>query len=537
MITRNKATTTIEYGDYQTPLPFARSVCAKLKDVYSLSPAVVFEPTFGTGNFIESALAEFDDVQSVFGVELNKKYFAAAQQRILPQSFPRNITLYNEDIFSFDFSDIKGCITRNESILIIGNPPWVTNSQLSAINSYNLPLKENFKGHSGLDAITGKGNFDIAEYIILQLLSEFSGYNCTLAMLCKTIVAKNIIRDIENYHFEISAADMFVFNANDVFNVSCDAGLFVVTLGHNRSTVCDVFDYYTNKKERQFGWVEGAFLSNTATNDTVANIDGICQFEWRQGIKHDCSKVMELKCNEDGTFINGFGETLSLPIGQYIFPLIKSSDIKGYIITETKKYVIVTQNKVNADTFSIEQKEKSVWDYLLRYANMLNARRSTIYKKAPPFAVFGVGDYSFSKYKIGISGFYKEPKFSLIMSDLPIMLDDTCYFIGFDNAEDALITVALLNSYECAQFLKSIAFLDSKRPYTKEVLKRIDILKLLRLNSFDYVCNYIKTLNSGYYVSQIQYADYANRLSGGLHLAMSFEYDSALASHSKYAFS
>jgi hypothetical protein len=165
--------------------------------------------------------------------------------------------LHNEDIFSFDFNYIKENVSINDNVLVIGNPPWATNSRLSTINSYNLPIKDNFKKHTGLDAITGKANFDIAENIILQLLSNFSGYNCAIAMLCKTIVIKNIIQDIEKYQFSISMADMYIFNASDVFNVNCDAALFVVRLGVKNVSVCNVYDYYTNAEKRQFGCVNG----------------------------------------------------------------------------------------------------------------------------------------------------------------------------------------------------------------------------------------------------------------------------------------
>lgn len=511
MITRNKIT--IEFGDYQTPVAFAQSVCAKLKNVYLLNPAVIFEPTFGTGNFIDSVLSEFESVQAVYGVEVNKEYFAATQQRLFSRGYSHKVVLYNADIFSFNFSNVKERIARDDSILIVGNPPWATNSQLSSMNSCNLPIKENFKGCSGIEAITGKSNFDIAEYIILQLLSEFSGYNCTLAMLCKTTIAKNIIRDIGKYHFSVSIADMYIFNANDVFNVSCDAALFITKLGINRATVCNVYDYYTNIKKRQFGWVNGFFLSDTTVSNVVASIDGNCQFEWRQGIKHDCSKVMELERNNDGNFINGLGHIYTLPIGRFVFPLVKSSDIKTNEIIETKKYIIITQEKVNGDTSIIEQSEKNVWEYLLRYESLLNARRSVIYRNSPKFSIFGVGDYSFSKYKIGISGFYKEPKFALITGDHPIMLDDTCYYLSFNNIIDAVIAVALLNSLECSRFLKSIVFLDSKRPYTKEVLKRIDLFKLANLLSFQYVCDYANSMKSKRIITEEQFINFKNKIN------------------------
>ena len=514
MTYKSKCAGTIEFGDYQTPILFTRLVCDKLKDIYNLSPSVVFEPTFGLGNFIESALRKFENVRTVYGVEVNSEYCKQASERLHRQGLSNGLTLYNEDLFSFDFNKIKKNITKQDSLLVIGNPPWVTNSQLSSMSSLNLPLKNNFKGYSGLDAITGKGNFDIAEYIILKLLSEFSDYNCTLAMLCKTIVAKNIIRDVGSYFFGIDKADLYVFKANEVFGVNCDAALFVVKLGKSSSEVCNVYDFFSNIKMRQFGWVNRAFMSNVEAYREVNPIDGCCQLTWRQGIKHDCSKVMELKLNSQGGFINGFGDVLDLPVGQYVFPLIKSSDFKTDEITEIRRHVIVTQKRVNADTSVIKHKEKSVWEYLIQHEDLLNARRSVIYKKAPKFSIFGIGEYSFSKYKVGVSGFNKKPRFALIAGDVPIMLDDTCYFVSFQKIEDAIITVALLNSAECQQFLKSIAFLDSKRPFTKEVLKRIDILKLAERVSVFYVLEATAKMKSGYNITEEHYQEFLAKIRG-----------------------
>ncbi|MCL1880803.1 MAG: hypothetical protein FWF76_01340 [Oscillospiraceae bacterium] len=366
-------------------------------------------------------------------------------------------------------------------------------------------MLKNFKGYSGLDAITGKGNFDIAEYIILQMLSEFSIYNCTLAMLCKTTVAKNIIRDIKKHEFRISKANMYVFDANDVFGVSCDAALFVVDMGIDNTSVCNVFDYYTNSKIRQFGWHEDSFYSDIPVDNAITDIDGKCCFEWRQGIKHDCSKIMELTLIKDLEFVNGLNERVSLDVGKFVFPLLKSSDIKSREITKTRKYVIVPQRAVNADTSNIQNIDKNVWNYLVKHGNLLNARRSIIYKKAPPFAIFGVGDYSFEKYKVGISGFYKEPLFAFITGEIPIMLDDTCYFLGFGDVTVAVIVTALLNSPICNTFLKSIAFLDSKRPYTKEILKRIDLSKLADRISYEYIANFVDDMKSVYSVTLEQY--------------------------------
>jgi 16S rRNA A1518/A1519 N6-dimethyltransferase RsmA/KsgA/DIM1 with predicted DNA glycosylase/AP lyase activity len=512
MIVTGEKNREIEYGDYQTPESFTDSVCSMLKRVYGLMPTVIIEPTFGTGNFINSAISEFETVNSIYGIEIDEDYFSLLNDNLSNVERTVNLELFNADVFSFDFSDIKDSISNDDLVLILGNPPWATNSKLSSFRSYNLPLKGNIKGYSGLDAITGKGNFDIAEYIILQMLSEFSRYDCVLAMLCKTIVAKNIIRDIQKFDFNIAVADMFVFDAKYVFNVNCDAALFVVKLGKQSTAMCNVYDYNTLRKIRRFGWENGLFLSDIS-DKVMSSIGGVCQLEWRQGVKHDCSKIMELKKTAKDEFQNSLGDTIFFSLGRYVFPLLKSSDIKFSEINETRRFVIVTQQKANDDTSKIEFEDKKVWDYLVKYSDLLNARKSIIYKKAPRFSMFGVGEYSFSKYKVGISGFYKEPTFALISGDFPIMLDDTCYFLSFDNLSDAIIATALLNSPVCNTFLKSIAFIDSKRPYTKEVLKQIDLLKLSEIVQYDYVRKFAETMKGMYVISKQHFKEFQNKIS------------------------
>ena len=79
------------------------------------------------------------------------------------------IQIIHANIFDFSFAELAK-ENWHYKTLIIGNPPWVTNSELGAIDSQNLPRKSNFKKVNGLDAITGKGNFDIGEYCIFVFL-------------------------------------------------------------------------------------------------------------------------------------------------------------------------------------------------------------------------------------------------------------------------------------------------------------------------------------------------------------------------------
>lgn len=159
---------------------------------------------------------------------------------------------------------------------------------------------------------------------------------------------------------------------------------------------------------------------------------------------------------------------------------------KAPIITVFTKYVIVTQKRVREETLHIQQDFPKAWTYLNNNIIYFNKRKSSIYRNSPVFSMFGIGDYSYSKYKVGVSGFYKKPMFSVLSSPdgKPVMTDDTSYFICFDSYDMAYVAMLILNSERVQKFLKSIVFLDSKRPYTKKVLSRLDFSKICKVLTY-----------------------------------------------------
>lgn len=500
-----------ERGDYQTPNEFTGKICKYISEKRKINPNIIVEPTFGIGNFIEQSISNFNSIHSIYGIEISKKYFDYTQDRFA--NLNKNFNLYNESIFDFDFENIKSNINKEDKILIIGNPPWVTNTELETKDSINLPEKKNIKKLNGFDALTGKSNFDIAEYIILQLIEAFQGYNCTIAMLCKNIVVKNLIRDLKGFNFNINNIEMVPFEAKEVFGVSCDASLLIFDISEISDDVCKVYNMESKELIKSFGWHEDVFISDIEEYKNISSIDGCCTLEWRQGIKHDCSKIMQLKKNNNN-YINGLKEEIVLE-DNYVYPMLKSSDIKNIIINESRVHVIVTQQKVRQDTSEIEYKAPKLWRYLQKNSDFLDSRKSSIYKNSPRFSIFGVGDYSFKPFKVCVSGFYKEPIFSLAFREdkKPIMLDDTCYFIGFDNYKEALITTILLNSDIVQNFLKSIAFLDAKRPYTKEILMRIDFKELYNIIDYMKFTAIKESLRINDDITMEEYIEYYNTIN------------------------
>lgn len=200
---------------------------------------------------------------------------------------------------------------------------------------------------------------------------------------------------------------------------------------------------------------------------------------WRSGIKHDCASVLELT-ERDGQFHNRLGELLEIE-GAYLYPLLKSSDLAGEAAKEPRHWLIVPQRISGDDTAQLAITAPRLWRYLVAHADWLDRRRSSIYKRRPRFSVFGVGPYSFAPWKVAISGFYKRLQFTAVNSvqGRPIMLDDTCYFLPCDTQHEALRLTAALNSAAAREFFSAFIFWDAKRPITAEILRRLDIEKLI----------------------------------------------------------
>lgn len=457
-----------EFGDYQTPPDFAEKVCSYLKDYMDINPKIIVEPTCGIGNFINASLKTFINVEKAYGIEINLEYTDICKQN---NNYDDRLEIYHDNFFTFNTRQLAN------NCLIIGNPPWATNSDLN----FNLPEKMNFKNLSGMDAITGGSNFDICEYIILKLIEEFNGTESTIAMLCKTSVARNVLLELNRNDRDVESVRMLNFNANKVFGIGAAACLLVINLskGHKNYKECKIYDIDEPTDVIDIIKVKDGKLTSGLVE--VEDLGGSCELEWRQGVKHDVSKIMELVKVGDNTYKNGNKEEVELE-DTIVFPLLKSSHFKSPVIKNNfKKYVIVTQKKARQDTSFIKEVAPKTWEYLNKNKTLFDNRKSSIYNGAPDFSMFGVGDYSYAKYKVGVSGFYKKALFCLCYNENnvehPVMGDDTSYFLDFSDYDTAYTCMLLLNSKKVQDYLFSISFQDAKRPYTKKVLSSISLRK------------------------------------------------------------
>jgi N-6 DNA Methylase len=469
-----------QFGDFQTPDELAWEVVKILKLNHKISPKFIIEPSCGKGAFIRASLDEFKNSR-VIGLDINDKYVEEANLSISEYLNSENATIYQSDFFNTDWKSLISNLSGD--ILIVGNPPWVTSSELSILNSQNLPLKSNFQNRRGIAAITGSGNFDISEWMFLQYVEWLSKREGTIAVLCKYSVARKVIHQTNKNSGNRFSGYLYLIDAKAYFDASVEACLCI--LSTNADTSIDYEVYQDLKAERAsylIGERDGLIIRDTVKYERWRHLAGQdLKYLWRSGIKHDCSKVMELERIQDTLFQNGFGIKYNLE-ETYLYPLLKSSDIGNGRTLDYRKVVLITQKSVGEDTSIIQDNAPKTWQYLLDHEEYLKNRKSSIYKNKPPYSIFGVGSYSFRNWKIAISGLYKRLSFCLIkpLDGKSVIFDDTVNFLSFETEAEAKFIFDLLTSNPSLAFFDSMIFWDEKRPITIDILKRLSLKAVAR---------------------------------------------------------
>jgi hypothetical protein len=475
---KNKKKT--EFGDFQTPIELARQVCSLLFQ-HGLEPISILEPNCGVGNFIVASLEFFPNVRKIIGIDINSEHIKIARSALDKlTSAPHSIHIINKDFFSADWSNVLESLP--DPLLVIGNPPWVTNAELGRIGSNNFPNKSNFQNRRGIEAITGKSNFDISEWMLIKAIEWIKRKQATLAMLCKTAIARKVLQHAWESGQHLNRSEIYHIETSKYFGAAVDACLLVVSSSPSKANFdCLVYDSLKIASPTlTFGYRQKRLVANISCFEHWKHIEGKERYKWRSGIKHDCAKVMEFRKETNG-YRNGYGELVDLE-EDYLYPMFKSSDIANGCDPQPTRWMLVPQHFAGENTRQIRQVAPKTWQYLHKYAQFLDRRASSVYHNRPQFSVFGVGNYSFAHWKVAISGFYKKLDFKVInpYKEKPVVLDDTCYFIACRTREEALFIAELLNSDIAKEFFSAFIFWDEKRPITVDILKRLDLLALAR---------------------------------------------------------
>ena len=459
-----------EFGDFQTNPRLAATVVSLLGNLTG-KPATVVEPTCGKGSLVRAALDAFPQA-TVHGLEINSDHISHLEKQF---QFCPKFVLHRADYFQFGWADLVPRMAK--PVWVIGNPPWVTNSHLMKIDSANLPKKSPQANLTGFEAQTGKSNFDISESMIRDWFNWCASCNGSLAVICKTSVARKLMQWWWKSDHSSPQARLYVIDAKAEFDVSVAACILVCSFdGIFRNRACAIFaSPEASEPASYFGLIDGHLVSDADQYRRGRSLIGKARPQWRSGLKHDAGAVLELR-RSNGALKNKGGEVVMLE-PEFVYPLIKGSDLVRQNPMAAERFVIVPQRFVGDDVGRIKTAAPKTWQYLTDHRTTFAARKSVIYKKGGDFGIFGIGEYSFSPWKIAIAALYKHLNFRLIgpVAGRPVMFDDTVYFIGFDTEEAARRVLQKLESKSARSFLTSMIFWDDMRPIKTEILNRLNL--------------------------------------------------------------
>ncbi len=408
----------------------------------------------------------------LLGRELDPTHVAAAQATLQDRA-----EVARADFFSADWP--KELAALEEPILVLGNPPWVTTATLGALGSDHAPERARVEGRSGLASMTGASNFDVSEWLLRRLLDALAGRRFTLAMLIKSSVARRLVEQIGARPTPLAGA-LHRIDAKRHFDATVDATLFLVRPEAGADSCrWPVFDSLrADRPARVLGLVDGVLTADLDAFERTRVLAGQGTATWRSGLKHDCARVMELRPRRGGGWASAAGGEVDLE-PTHVYPLLKGSDVANHRLTPARA-VIVPQTALGQPTATLRDHAPKTWAYLNRHRAALDARRSRIYRGRPPFSVFGVGPYTFAPYKVAIAGLYPRLAFELVSphDGRPVVLDDTCYFLPFEEQAQAEEARELLRSKSATEFFEARIFRSAKRPITKALLSALDLSKL-----------------------------------------------------------
>lgn len=468
--TTSSRSSAFDAGDFQTPGSLA-------KRVWRVLPAarydLVLEPTVGLGAFVGTAPGWARSSRWCC-LDINPRYVALTRAILEVEGF-QGFTIEDKDVFTLETGDLVRAANGSRALLVVGNPPWVTSAAIAAGGGTNRPTARKQIGFARLDSVTGRSNFDLAEAVIHRVLDAGRTFDrVDLALLVKESVAMRML-DMFGRDPRFASMTFSRIDAAREFGVSVSAGLLQASRVESSAPAeprLVIRESIGGAVERVAGLVGAQVIADIeAFSRRPRALRADEGRRWRQGIKHDVSRVLELEPVEGG-YRNGFGDVVELE-PEVMVPLYKSSDIANG--RSPRKWFPLYQRDLQDDLSSLADRWPLLAAYLRRHSDSFARRGSRIYAKKPLFALFGIGDYTRAPFKVAVAGMYPRPVFRVLCPDggQAPLVDDTCYLLPFSRLREAEVVAGFLNSSPVAELIDSMVVGSAKRPITARALSCI----------------------------------------------------------------
>jgi len=481
-------------GDFQTAYPLALEVTKRTLGGQEFESGL--DPTCGTGAFLLSLLSLQSRRDSrdtrIVGVERNPESASVAW-------FLCSIA---RDLLSLETSAVIECADVNDFAthtfgrqrfdVIVGNPPWVTWTDLSHEDKRRWTRRDlrdyEFVEGSGMERALGVSNKDVAPAIVLRVLQELGDLQARFGFLFKkgqmNMPAMRSFREGRIPHRSgrtLGITEVLVVESQGNFiggeHLQTEgwigqldlnpAASILIRSARNRENKWQI----TNQRELVPRRVPSGDCVLVPAESQLRLGKRRAPVEIRHGVKHDCREVFEIS--------EATAEVLEW---ECTYPVVKSRHV-GPNGWGGEYDLLLLPNRALRDLSELEFSRKfpHAYRYLSDHKSRLEARKSQWVGATTFYDVFGVGDYTFKPYKVAWVRLGWKPRFVVLEpvrlangERKPVIPSDHFLFIPTNNKEYAWRLSELLNSTPYQETLEILSP-KGKSSLPKRLIQNLDL--------------------------------------------------------------
>ena len=423
-------------------------------------------------------------------------------------------------------------LLHNNFTHVIGNPPWIKWDFLSKEyrNKLSILYLDIYKlfSHKGMKASLGHAHDDISILFTYIAMDKYLAKNGKLTFVLKQTLYKSIAGEqfrrfaIEKIKETIPVTCVRVHDMLKLNPFGQGQETSVVTLEKNSNTTYPIkYNIWNKEIKSRFKQIDTAeYVRNNCEiiemdaypdpttksvtapwitipmGQSLPKMSSIGNFyKARHGVVNDLNSLFLIEIvdeiNEDTIKIRNLGDkgkkkikTLTKSIEKdIVYPLIKPKDAKKWGVT-SYQYMIIPQMKAGENNESdLRINYPKGYSFLSSFRDELATRKSKwFYGGDKPFySLFGIGEYTFQKFKIVWCCMSYQPHFSVVsttndslIGEKTFIPDNTIGYISVDDENEAHYICSLLNSNK-TQALFALKSSKSKWGISIEMVNQVPI--------------------------------------------------------------
>jgi hypothetical protein len=409
----------------------------------------------------------------------------------LPVFLTDALALTRDDEIRFGGSPISLTVDH-----LVGNPPWITWGDLP--ETVRDAWREQYIDHlnlfpqEGIEARLGHGNDDISVPFVGVCIHRYLDEGGDASFVLKRDIMKGpagrLLRTQQVGSRPVAVTHIHDFNQLHPFEAATvQSAIYTMGVGREPNFPIPVDSWSAGENSADFSTPEA--MRETVKHETVEMVPlcddrdslwvradastralGDCHHDIRHGVKDDAKDVFSIDRDQ-----------LSELEHDHVYPYLRSKHIVKYGLFGHDLHLVPLE-KTNVDNEAeLEATCPNTHEYFSANRERLESRSSSWLQSGTFYNLFGLGEYTWTAYKIVWCRLGFKPHFAVVstrhdpdLGEKMVVPGDHCMFIATDDRYEAHFLCGLLNSAIYQQSLREIAS-EGKASLSKAVVSKLSL--------------------------------------------------------------